>query len=61
MPAIISDLLSALETYDSPLDMTELAAAYRIRLTTLSDFVRGFIAAHGEAVGIRRSHQDAPT
>ena len=61
MPAIISDLLSALETYDSPLDMTKLAAAYRIRLTTLSDFVRGFIAAHGEAVGIRRSHQDAPT
>jgi NADH dehydrogenase len=52
MPPIISELLTALETYDSPLDMTDLAAAYRIRLTTLADFVRSFVAAHGQVAPI---------
>jgi hypothetical protein len=46
---IVSDLLNALETYDSPLDTTALAAAYQIRLTTLADFVRGFVSAHRKA------------
>ena len=50
MPAIVSELLTALETYDSPLDMTDLAAAYRINLTTLADFVRSFLAADGRTL-----------
>ena len=50
MPAMISELLTALETYDSPLDMTALAAAYRIIPTTLTDFVRSFIAANRQAI-----------
>ena len=50
MPSIVSELLTALETYDSPLDMTDMAAAYPIPLTTLADFVRSFMAAHGRAL-----------
>ena len=50
MPSIVSELLTALETYDSPLDMTDMAAAYPIPLTTLADFVGSFIAAHGRAL-----------
>lgn len=46
LPDIASELLTALETYDSPVDMTELAAAYQITLTTLAEFVRSFIAAN---------------
>ena len=40
LPEIASELLTALEAYDSPLDMTALAADYQITLTTLADFVR---------------------
>ena len=50
LPDIAGELLTALETYDSPLDMTDLAAAYRINLTTLADFVRSFLAADGRTL-----------
>ena len=49
LPDIAGELLTALETYDSPLDMTTLATAYQITLTTLADFVRSFLAAHRQA------------
>ncbi len=43
MPPMITELLNALETYDSPLDTTALATTYRITPTRLVDFVHGFI------------------
>ena len=43
MPPMITELLTALETYDSPLDTTALATTYRITPTRLVDFVHGFI------------------
>ena len=46
LPEIASELLTALEAYDSPLDMTALAADCQITLTTLADFVRSFTAAY---------------
>jgi hypothetical protein len=40
---MITELLTALETYDSPLDTTALATTYTITPTRLADFVHGFI------------------
>lgn len=42
----MNDLLTAIDTYDSPIDMTELSAAYGVTPTTLDDFVRDFVAAN---------------
>ncbi|MDQ3465770.1 MAG: SDR family oxidoreductase [Actinomycetota bacterium] len=46
LPEMMSQLLAAQDTYDSPIDMTGLAAAYGVPPTPLSDFVRGFLAAN---------------
>lgn len=51
MPDMITELLTALETYDSPLDMSALAAAYGVTPTSLADFVRGFVASTRQPVG----------
>ncbi len=40
MPTFVSDLLAALDAYDSPMDTSALAAAYGITPTTLTEFVR---------------------
>ncbi|HEV2769767.1 MAG TPA: SDR family oxidoreductase [Solirubrobacteraceae bacterium] len=45
LPEMASQLLATLETYDSPLDITEIADTYGVRPTTLADFVRDLIAA----------------
>ena len=45
LPEMVSQLLATLETYDSPLDITEIADTYGVRPTTLADFVRDLIAA----------------
>ena len=34
-----------LDSYDSPLDMTELSKTYGVTPTTLADFVRTFVAS----------------
>jgi uncharacterized protein YbjT (DUF2867 family) len=39
----VSGLLHALETYDSPLEMTALAATYGVKPTPLAEFVRDFL------------------
>lgn len=44
LPDMMSHLLAALETYDSPIDMSELPVAYGVTPTSLADFVRSFIA-----------------
>ena len=45
MPELITGLLAALETYDSPLDSSALAATYGVAPTSLAEFVHSFVAA----------------
>lgn len=44
MPQAVNELLHALETYDSPLDITSVSAAYGVRPTPLAEFVHDFVA-----------------
>lgn len=44
MPQPVNDLLQALESYDSPLDMTALSVRYGIRPTPFAEFVHDFVA-----------------
>lgn len=55
LPTFVSDLLTALETYDSPLDMTELRETYGVAPTTLADFVADFVATTAGAARPARS------
>lgn len=41
----VNGLFQALETYDSPLDMTALTATYGVTPTTLGDFVHTFVSS----------------
>lgn len=43
LPAFVIDLLAALDSYDSPLDMTGMRAAYAVEATPLADYVRAFL------------------
>ena len=43
LPAFVIDLVTALDAYDSPLDMTGLQAAYAVEATPLADYVRTFL------------------
>jgi uncharacterized protein YbjT (DUF2867 family) len=54
LPDMATPVLAALDTYDSPLDITELADTYGVTPTTLADFVRDFISASQAA-----AHQKA--
>lgn len=49
LPDAVSGVLTALETYDSPLDVTEPSRTFGVPPSTLGDFVRDFIA-RAEAV-----------
>jgi NADH dehydrogenase len=44
MPDFVTQLLAAFESYDSPIDMSELSSTYDIEPTDLRDFVRSFVA-----------------
>ena len=44
-------LLAGLETYDSPIDSSDLARTYGVTPTSPTDFIRGFLAANRPAVG----------
>jgi NADH dehydrogenase len=50
LPDFLAQLLSAFETYDSPIDMTELSSTYGVKPTDVRDFVRTFLAASREQV-----------
>ncbi len=43
MPQAVNDLLHALETYDSPLEITALCAGYGVRPTPFGEFVHDFV------------------
>lgn len=45
LPDPISGLLAALETYDSPVDMSGLSTRFGIRPTSLADFVHGVVSS----------------
>lgn len=49
LPDQVNILFHALETYDSPLDVTELSAVYGVRPTSIGEFVEGFLATAGVA------------
>lgn len=40
LPDVVSQLAAGMDTYDSPLDMTETAATFGVQLTPLEEFVR---------------------
>jgi uncharacterized protein YbjT (DUF2867 family) len=44
LPEAINGLFQALETYDSPVDMTELAATFGVPPTGIEAFVRAFVS-----------------
>ena len=50
MPDQVNGLFQALETYDSPLDMTALAATYDVTPTALGDFVHTFVSSASSGV-----------
>ena len=45
LPAFVVDLLTALDAYDSPIDMHGLQAACAVEPTPLSDYVRAFLGS----------------
>lgn len=49
LPEMGSQLLAALDTYDSPIDSSALAASYRITPTTVAAFAREFIATNRQS------------
>ena len=48
MPEQVNQIFQALETYDSPLDTSALAAAYEVTPTPLEDFVHAFVSTANE-------------
>jgi uncharacterized protein YbjT (DUF2867 family) len=54
LPDAVSGVLTALETYDSPLDMTELSETFGVPPSTLGDFVREFVATTKRVPGLAR-------
>ncbi|MCU1446865.1 SDR family oxidoreductase [Cryobacterium sp.] len=46
LPPMLVDLLTALETYDTPLDMSQLSDRFGIQPTALQTFVHGFVASY---------------
>jgi hypothetical protein len=47
-------MLAAFETYDSPVEMAELARTFGVALTSLDAFVRADLGLGGEAGGDTR-------
>lgn len=50
LPDFVAQLLTALDGYDSPIDMTESNATYGIEPTDLSTFVRTFVSTNHHPV-----------
>jgi uncharacterized protein YbjT (DUF2867 family) len=55
LPDAVSGVLTALETYDSPLDMTGLSRTFAVPPTTLGDFVRDFLTRAEHVPGLART------
>jgi NADH dehydrogenase len=44
LAALVSGLMAALETFDSPVDMTDTARTFGVPMTSVEDFVRAAVA-----------------
>lgn len=55
LPDAVSSLLTALDTYDSPLDMTEMSRTFGVPPSSLADFTRNFVATAPQAAGMARA------
>ena len=51
LPDVVAGLLAMMDTYDSPIDSSELASTYGVTPTSLAEFVRGFLASNRHGVG----------
>ena len=51
LPDFVTQLLAVLDTYDSPIDVSELATSYGVTPTPIAEFVRGFVASNRQQVG----------
>jgi uncharacterized protein YbjT (DUF2867 family) len=51
LPDVVAQLLAAMETYDSPIDSTDLASTYGVTPTSLEEFVRGFVGSNRDGFG----------
>jgi NADH dehydrogenase len=51
LPDFITELLAMMDTYDSPVAITELASTYGVTPTPVADFIRDFLAANRQPVG----------
>lgn len=51
LPDVVAPLLAALDTYDTPMDMTQLTGQYGVRPTTLAEFVHSFVTTSRQAPG----------
>lgn len=51
LPDVVAQLLAMMETYDSPIDSSELAGTYGVTQTPLAEFVRDFLASNRGVVG----------
>jgi uncharacterized protein YbjT (DUF2867 family) len=50
-PPAVTELVTALETYDSPIDMSGPASTYGVTPSPVADFIRDFIGVHAGAGG----------
>jgi NADH dehydrogenase len=55
LPDAVTGLLAALDTYDSPLDMTETSQLLGVPPTRLADFVQGFLSGATTEAGLART------
>ena len=51
LPDFITGLLAVMDTYDSPIDITESASSYGVTPTPVADFIRDFLAVNHQPVG----------
>ena len=49
LPDVVSHFAAALDSYDSPVEMTRTASAFGVRLTPLEDFVAGMLLLAGRS------------
>lgn len=52
LPDFVTQLLTALDSYDSPIDIRQAASTYGVTPTSLSAFVHSFVLASGHGIGV---------
>jgi hypothetical protein len=52
LPDVMTQLITALDTYDSPLDMSSLAQSFGVAPTPLAAFIRAFVATNRDQLKV---------